>query len=103
MRIEFLWFDDCPNHGAARELLELLLAERGIETEIEDVNVRDGETGERVKFAGSPTIRINGVDIDPGYEDTGDHTPRCRLYLTRDGLRGVPERKWIEAALDAAT
>ena len=103
MRIEFLWFDDCPNHKVARELLAELLEEHGIETEIEDVNVSDVETGERVKFAGSPTIRVDGVDVDPGYEDTGDYTPRCRLYQTRNGLRGVPEREWIESALDAAS
>lgn len=102
MQIEFLWFDDCPNHDRARALLLELMAERGIETEIEDVDVSDLATGERVQFPGSPTIRVDGVDVEPGYLDSGDYTPRCRLYATADGLRGLPEREWVGAALDRA-
>ncbi len=102
MQIEFLWFDDCPNHTAARALLHEVLAERGIEAEIDDINVPDLERGERVKFAGSPALCIDGVDIEPDYEDSGDYTPRCRVYPTSAGLRGVPEREWIAAAIEAA-
>lgn len=106
MNIEFLWFDDCPNHHDARALLRAVLSEmlveRGIEASIEDINVADIETGERVKFPGSPTIRIDGVDVEPGYVDDGGYTPRCRLYGTADGLRGVPERARIERAIDLA-
>jgi hypothetical protein len=102
MQIEFLWFDDCPNHERAARLLRELMAERGIEAEIENINVRDGAIGERVKFAGSPSIRIDGVDIEPDYVDNGDYTPRCRLYATSEGLRGLPERAWVAAALDRA-
>ena len=102
MQIEFLWFDDCPNHGRAEQVLRELMAERGIEAEIENINVSDLTIGERVKFAGSPSIRIDGVDIEPDYVDSGDYTPRCRLYATSEGLRGLPEREWVAAALDRA-
>ena len=54
------------------------------------------------RFPGSPTIRVDGVDIDPGFVDPGDYTPRCRLYQTSEGLRGLPEPAWIEAALRSA-
>ena len=102
MHIEFQWFDDCPNHTHARELLHEVLTERGIDAEVEDIAVNDVETAERVRFAGSPTIRIDGLDIEPDFVDSGDYTPRCRLYATANGLRGLPERGWIEAALDGA-
>ena len=101
MQIEFLWFDDCPNHTAARALLSEVLAERGIEAEIDDVNVPDLESGERVKFAGSPSIGIDGADVEPDYEDTGDYnaslsrlpdergaTRRPRARMDRGGDRG---------------
>ena len=102
MQIEFLWFDGCPHHERARALLREVLTERGIEAEIEEIDAGDPDTAERVRFAGSPTIRIDGADVDPGYEDHGDYTVRCRLYLTSEGLRGTPEREWIESAIDAA-
>lgn len=102
LAISLLWFDDCPNHDAARELLDSVLADRGIDAEITAVNVSTPAIGLEVQFAGSPTIRVEGVDVEPDYVDSGDYTPRCRLYSTPHGLAGVPEREWIEAAVDRA-
>ena len=102
MNIELLWFEGCPNHHAASEMLQGVLDELGVVDPIVSVDVPDLEVGERVKFPGSPTIRINGTDIDPEYEDTGDYTPRCRVYMTNSGYKGVPERRWIENAVESA-
>ena len=102
MRIELLWFDGCPNHERVRALLREVLAKRGVEAAIEEIDAGDPDIARRVRFAGSPTIRIDGVDVDPGYEDDGDYTVRCRLYVTSVGLRGTPEREWIESAVDLA-
>ena len=102
MRVELLWFEDCPNHSLAEEMLRSVLDEHGVEEEIQRIEVRDQPTGEAVRFPGSPTIRINGRDIEPGWEDCEDCMPRCRLYSTADGLRGIPEREWIQGAVEAA-
>lgn len=100
-RVELLWFRDCPNHPAARTMLRELLAELAPGTPVEDIDATDAAVAQRVRFPGSPTIRIDGVDVDPSYRDPEDYTPRCRLYRTADGLRGMPERGWVEAALRA--
>ena len=102
MKIELLMFDDCPNHHAASDLLREVLDELDVDDPIENIEVADPETGERLRFPGSPTIRINGMDVDPEYEDTGDYALRCRVYLTGDGFKGVPERRWIETAVESA-
>lgn len=102
MQIEVLWFEGCPNHEGARALLDEVLTERGVQATIEQIEVPDLATGERLKFPGSPTIRVDGVDVEPGYVDGGDYTPRCRVYPTSAGLRGVPEKAWIEQAVAAA-
>ena len=102
MKIEMLWFEDCPNHHAASKLLREVLDEFGVKDPVDSVEVPDLQVGERVRFPGSPTIRINGVDVDPEYEDTGDYTPRCRIYHTSEGFTGVPERRWIVAAAGSA-
>jgi hypothetical protein len=86
--IEFLWFDGCPNHAEALRLLEDVLAENGIEEAIIDVNVTDPDLANQYRFPGSPTIRIDRRDIEPGFVDPGDYTPRCRLYPTERGLVG---------------
>ena len=101
MNVQFLWFNGCPNHEAARTLLMDVLAAHGLEG-FEDIDAGDADIADMHRFPGSPTIRVNGVDIEPGYIDPEDYVPRCRVYLTEQGLRGVPERRWIEDALEQA-
>lgn len=97
--IELLWFSDCRNRLAARRMLEEVIAGLAPGTPIRDVDATDAATAERLRFLGSPTIRIDGVDVDPRFVDAGDYTARCRLYRTNAGLRGLPEAQWIENAL----
>lgn len=97
--IELLWFADCPNHAAARTLLTELVAELAPDATIHDIDATDPEVAKRHRFPGSPTIRVDGVDVQPGFVDPGDYTPRCRLYWSDDRLAGIPPREWIESAL----
>ena len=64
-----------------------------------DIDATDPAVADATRFPGSPTIRVNGSDVDPNYVDPGDYTPRCRLYRTADGLRGLPVPDWVAAAL----
>ena len=101
MDIELLWFHGCPNHEGAEVLLREVLGARHLDVPITRILVEDEATGNEVCFPGSPTIRIDGRDVEPGWEPCDDCTPRCRLYMTSVGLRGLPEREWIEQAIDA--
>jgi hypothetical protein len=101
--VELLWFQGCPNHETARRLIDEVIGELGIDTVVEPIEVPDEETGNSVQFPGSPTIRVDGRDIEPGFEACEDCTPRCRVYPTRVGLRGLPEREWLVAALSRAS
>lgn len=97
--IEFIWFSDCPNHATTRQLLAATIDRLTPGTPIVDIDATDPAVAESVRFPGSPTIRVDGLDIEPGFADPGDYTPRCRLYRTSAGLRGVPDPAWIEDAL----
>jgi hypothetical protein len=97
--IELLWFADCPNHPVARRMLEEVVAELAPGTPIRDLDATDPAMAAAVRFPGSPTVRVDGRDIDPAFADPGDYTPRCRLYRTDAGFRGSPERRWFETAL----
>lgn len=97
--IEFLYFDGCPNHVAARALLDEVIAAVAPGTPVEVVDASDPVVAVAHRFPGSPTIRVDGRDVMPGFEDPGDYTPRCRVFPTPDGLRGVPPREWLEQAL----
>ena len=98
-RVEFLWFSDCPNHTTTRELLAATIDRVAPGTPVDDIDATAPAMAATMRFPGSPTIRVDGLDIEPGFADPGDYTPRCRLYRTPAGLRGVPDPAWIEDAL----
>lgn len=97
--VELLWVKDCPNHGDARRLLHEVITEVAPGTPVANIDASDPEVAARLSVPGAPTIRVDGRDVDPRFTDPGDYSPRCRVYWTPSGLRGRPEREWIEAAL----
>lgn len=99
MRIEVLHWDGCPSTPEALELLEDVLREHGQAERIELLEVKTQEEAEELGFPGSPTIRIDGRDVDPrGAEARPALT--CRIYLLPDGrVSPVPAREQLEEAL----
>lgn len=102
MRIELLWFEECPCYRNAERLVRDVLAELDVEAELAMVEVPDDETGEAVQFPGSPTVRINGVDADPTHEPCEVCTQRCRIYATNEGMGCLPQREWLVDAIRTA-
>jgi hypothetical protein len=103
VRIELLYFDGCPNHDALLPRLREILANTGISTEIDLRRITDDEAAQRERFLGSPTVRVNGHDVEPDAERRTDYGMKCRLYRTPDGLSGQPQEEWLRAALDPQT
>lgn len=98
-KIEYLYYADCPSHPEALELLRGVLSERGLESEIEVRQVTSHDEAQQLAFPGSPTIRIDGRDIDPA-ADSLRPALSCRIYRLPDGrVSPVPSRALIEAAL----
>jgi hypothetical protein len=65
MRVELLYSDADPNYMTARQRLVEVLTEDAFETTIQMIAVNSRADAELLAFPGSPTIRIDGVDIDP--------------------------------------
>lgn len=99
MTIEVLYFDGCPNHERLLVHLPRLLQREGIPASIALINVQDDDQAQHQRFLGSPTIRVNGRDVDPGAADRTDYGVKCRIYQTPGGLTGVPPDEWILDAL----
>jgi len=102
IELELLWFQGCPNHERAEEMARDVLRELGLDLELRRIEVADADAGQRHQFPGSPTIRVNGADIEPGFSAGDDFTPRCRLYAIDGRLSGAPSREWLSDALARA-
>ena len=102
MKIELLYFDGCPHYAEFLPRLRELLAAQDVEAEFVLRRIETREESEREHFLGSPTVRVDGVDVDPTANGREEFGLECRLYRTDDGLVGTPPEEWIRAALRRA-
>lgn len=98
MRIDVLYFDECPNHLPTVERINTILREEGCHAELREVLVPDVETAQRVNFLGSPTVRVNGIDIEPMAQSKRGFGLMCRRYIG-----GIPSHDLIRAAIRSAS
>ena len=98
MRVELLYFEGCPSYLLAEERLRQIISERGLNTDIGMVRVETDEDAHRLRFPGSPTIRVDGRDLFPTGEER-DGALSCRIYATPEGLAGAPTVGMIRQAL----
>jgi hypothetical protein len=101
-RVEILYFDGCPNHEPARALVKRVAAELQVEPAIELVEVADAASATELRFLGSPTVRVDGQDVESGADERHEFVLSCRVYRTERGLAGQPDDAWIRDALTGA-
>jgi hypothetical protein len=102
-QVEILYFEGCPNYEPARALVERLARELDLEPEIELIEVADPEAADALRFLGSPTVRVEGMDVEPGAEERHDFAFSCRIYRSDGGASEQPEESWVrDALLEAA-
>ena len=98
MKVEITHFDSYPTYRATENALRQVLAEESIQADIELVAVNSEEEARRLRFPGSPTIRVDGRDLFPTPERE-DWRLVCRVYATPEGLIGSPTAQMLKAAL----
>jgi hypothetical protein len=92
----------CPHRDAAIALVQQACAELACNAEIQVIDICDQQAAEQTRFLGSPTIRVDGRDIDPGAEQCVENFHRRRLDRGEHSLRGLPEAHWVREALRSA-
>jgi hypothetical protein len=98
IKVEIQYFDGCPTYRGAEKTMREVLAEEGVEAEVELVAVNSDEEARWLRFPGSPTIRVDGRDLFSTPERE-DWRLGCRVYATPQGLRGSPTAGMLREAL----
>jgi hypothetical protein len=101
MRVEVLYVADCPSHAQAVAMLTSILDAEGIAPEIHQVLVRNEAMARELTFRGSPTIRIDGLDVEGEPAATAPFAVCCRLYHGSPQV-GVPPIAMVRRAVRAA-
>jgi len=97
MRIEILYVPGCPNFQPTFERLEAVLASEAVKTGIQGIPVTTEVESKALLFPGSPTVRVNGEDVEP--LQTSVPSLACRLYANRSG---VPSEELLRTAISGA-
>ncbi len=95
--IEVLYFEGCPNLEPTLTLAGEVLSQLGLSADVREIEVRTPEDAERLRFLGSPSVRVDGQDIEPGAESRNEYALSCRIY----GDSGLPPKALLVAALEA--
>jgi hypothetical protein len=99
MRVEVMYFDGCPSYRAGEWILREVLVREEDEADVELVAVNTDQETQRLRFPGSPTIRMGCEDLFP-VPDRAGYALGCRMYATSEGLKGSPTAKMVGAALE---
>ena len=98
MRVNFLYYEECPSYDLALERLREVMDEEGTPAEVKVVKVESEEQARELRFVGSPTIRVDGQDIDPPSDS--HYALTCRAYrLEDDRISPLPSKGMIRRAL----
>lgn len=100
MKIQFLYWPECPSYEKGLERLKKVLLENNIASEIEIIEINSEEEAKRYNFIGSPTFLINGKDIVPVEMNNHAYGLTCRVYTLPDGrIMPLPSEEMIIDAL----
>lgn len=104
MKIEVLYFEGCPNHQPTVEQVQRAMHAEGIGHGVEEVEIKDDGMAQALGFLGSPSVRINGLDIEKEARAEQRVGFGCRTYMHDGGRRsGVPTVDMIRTALVEAS
>ena len=102
MRIELQFFDGCPNHHQALANLSSALGDIGLHSEIKLTRIASPEDAVAKRFLGSPSIQINGQDLEFGDTDPREYAMNCRRYQSGVKIEGYPPTELIRRRLISA-
>ena len=101
--VEFFWWAECPSWERVLSDLRAAMEELGLDPgSISETEIRDEDDAERLSFVGSPTIRVEGVDVDPPGADEPVGLA-CRIYRRPDArVSPLPDPELVRGALRRA-
>ena len=98
MKVELIYDQDCPNVNDARAQLLQAFFEVGTSPSWIEWDRKSGDAPDYAQRFGSPTILVDGEDVDP--DNSAPSGNCCRLYSGQSGrMSGVPRVDRIASAL----
>ena len=99
MKTELYYFDGCPSYQQALDNLTEALRLEGLPEDVAMIRVESYGDAQAKRFLGSPSIRLNGVDLEGAGAEQRGYAFGCRLYREDGAPAGWPSVQCIRQAL----
>jgi glutaredoxin len=99
MHVEILTSQGCPHTEATRDLVHEAVRLEAVEAVIDDIEVNSAEVAQQMRFLGSPSVRIDGEDVEHAANERSAYGVMCRTYRDASGAPGVPPIELIRNAI----
>lgn len=119
MRVQILYILDCPWCVKTKKIVKESLEELGVKAKVEEILIDTNNKAKKYKFVGSPTVRLNGVDIQKKVskekclpcEELAEHVKGktkfvkqecgcgCRIYFYKGKQYPYPPKEMIKEAI----
>ena len=95
MKIEFLFSKSTGRGKEAEEALKQAMEATELNVDVVYTEVNDSEDAKTKKFLGSPSIRVDGIDVEYGDREPDEYQAGTRYYNTPAGWKPYPHAKLI--------
>jgi hypothetical protein len=102
MTVELLYLPGCPSHEETANLVRTVFHAERVSANLIEIAVCGSEEAKAHGFPGSPTLRVNGQDIEDVPAEGLPIGFACRTYSVKGKQQGVPPRSWLERAIRVA-
>jgi hypothetical protein len=99
LTVKVFYIDGCPNHQTTVERVNELLEEMALTADVVQVRVADSASAVASRFLGSPTVHVDGIDVEPSSRADSQFGIMCRTYLDGGKRQGFPPKELIRQAL----
>lgn len=99
MRVEILTVQGCPHAEATRDLVHEAVRREKVEAAISCIEVNSAEAAQQVRFLGSPSVRIDGEDVEHRANERSAYGLMCRTYRDASGVAGIPSIELLRTAI----
>jgi len=95
IEIEFMYARQAGRSSEAEEALRLAIEAVDVDCEVKYTEIDGAEDARTRKFLGSPSIRVNGVDVEYGEREPDEYQAGTRYYNTPEGWKPHPHARLI--------
>ncbi len=99
VNIGIFFIEGCPGLSSITDDIKEVLAEEAVDADISLFLIETLEDAKRLQFTGSPTVRINGRDIDSNMKAIKDYGLRSRHYYANGEELDFPSKSMIRDAI----